>query len=114
MLRADSFGHAEARDRFRTEAEAVARLQHPNIIQLFEVGTVEPRLGEVHPSPFLALECVGGGSLAQHAKAPHPPAAARVVEKLARVAHAAGVVHRDLKSGTPRTSRGCGSPGAAC
>jgi WD40 repeat protein len=91
----------ESRDRFRAEAEAVARIQHPNIIQVFEVGTVEPRAGERHPSPFIALEFVGGGSLAGRKKAPHPPAdAARLVEKLARavhVAHKAGVIHRDLK-----------------
>ncbi len=100
-LRAGSLADPEARDRFRAEAEAVARLQHPNIIQVFEVGTVQPRPGEVHPSPFLALEFVDGGSLAQAAKSPRSPgAAARLVETLARAVHAAhraGVVHRDLK-----------------
>jgi WD40 repeat protein len=100
-LRAGAYCDPEARDRFRAEAEAVARLQHPNIIQVFEVGTVEPRPGEFDPGPFLALEYVDGGSLARQTKAPHPPAgAARLVETLARAvhaAHAAGVVHRDLK-----------------
>jgi WD40 repeat protein len=87
--------------RFRAEAEAIARLQHPNIIQVFEVGTVEPEEGERYPSPFLALEFVDGGSLARHTDAPHAPrSAAQMVETLARAAHAAhqlGVVHRDLK-----------------
>src|SRR5438093_439293 len=56
---------------------------------------------EVHPSPFIALEFVDGGSLARRTDRPQPPrAAAEVVEKLARAVHAAhkqGVVHRDLK-----------------
>jgi serine/threonine protein kinase len=83
--------------RFRSEAEAVARVQHPNIVQVFEVG-------ERHGTPYLALEFVSGGSLAQKLHgAPQPPReAARLVETLARAMHAAhqrGVVHRDLKPG---------------
>jgi WD40 repeat protein len=100
-LRAGAYADPEARVRLWTEAEAVARLQHPNIIQVFEVGTAEPCAGEPYPSPFLALEYVDGGSLAQHAKVPLPPArAAALVETVARavhVAHQAGILHRDLK-----------------
>jgi WD40 repeat protein/tetratricopeptide (TPR) repeat protein/tRNA A-37 threonylcarbamoyl transferase component Bud32 len=81
--------------RFRTEAQAVARLQHPNIVQIFEVG-------EQNGRPFLALEYVDGGSLARELNGvPQPPArAAGVLEILARAIHTAherGVVHRDLK-----------------
>jgi WD40 repeat protein len=100
-LRGAAVADPEIRDRFRTEAEAVARLQHPNIIQVFEVGTVEALPGELHPSPFIALEFVEGGSLAGRLAAPQAPQfAARMVEKLARAvqaAHRMGVVHRDLK-----------------
>ncbi len=91
----------EFRQRFYAEAEAVARLQHPNIIQVFEVGTVEPQLGEPFACPFIALEFVDGGSLADRANAPQSPRyAAEMVTKLARAVHAAhglGVIHRDLK-----------------
>jgi WD40 repeat protein len=83
--------------RFRTEAETVARLQHPHIVQIYEVGD---RQG----LPYCALEFVDGGSLRRRlAGAPQQPAdAARMVETLARAVHAAhqrGIVHRDLKPG---------------
>lgn len=101
MLRGEALADWEFHERFRAEAEAIARLQHPNIIQVFEIGTVEALPFETHPSPFIALEFVDGGSLAHHTRAPQPPrAAAKTVETLARAAHAAhslGVIHRDLK-----------------
>ncbi|MBM3983672.1 MAG: hypothetical protein FJ304_26060 [Planctomycetes bacterium] len=100
-LRGDALADPEFRERFRAEAEAIAKLQHPNVIQVFEVGQVERAYNERHAGPYLVLELVDGGSLAQHTDAPQSPAfAARSVESLARAVHAAhqlGVVHRDLK-----------------
>jgi serine/threonine-protein kinase len=83
------------RARFGIEAEAVARLQHPNIVQVHEVGQVDGL-------PFLALELVAGGSLAKRlAGEPLPPRdAAGLVETLAEamhLAHSRNLVHRDLK-----------------
>ncbi len=90
-------GHAGEAEltRFRTEAEALARLQHPNIVQVHEVG-------EHEGLPFFSLEFCGGGSLDRMlAGTPLPSMeTARLVETLARAMHAAhqaGVIHRDLK-----------------
>jgi serine/threonine protein kinase len=89
--------HASSEDmaRFRSEAEAVGRLQHPNIVQIYEVG-------EHDGHPFFSLELVEGGSLAQQLRGiPLPiPRAVQLVETLARAIHAAhqqGIIHRDLK-----------------
>jgi WD40 repeat protein len=81
--------------RFRKEAEAVARLQHPHIVQIYEVG-------EQHGLPFFSLELVDGQGLDRKLEGrPLPPAeAAQLAETLARAMHAAherGIVHRDLK-----------------
>jgi serine/threonine protein kinase len=81
--------------RFRTEAQAVARLRHPNIVQIYEIG-------DQGGLPFLALELIEGPSLEHKlAAAPLTPhQAARLTEILARAVHHAhkrGVVHRDLK-----------------
>jgi hypothetical protein len=83
------------RHRFNTEAEAVARLQHPNIVQIYEVG-------EYKGQPFFALEYVPGGTLAARlARKPQPPRwAAELARTLAlavEAAHRALVIHRDLK-----------------
>jgi serine/threonine-protein kinase len=90
-------GHASEGDltRFATEAEAIARLQHPNIVQVYEVGAHEGR-------PYFSLEFCAGGSLDRKlGGTPLPPLeAARLVETLARAMHAAHrahVIHRDLK-----------------
>src|SRR5262249_21254493 len=81
--------------RFRREAEAAARLQHPHIVHIHEIGEQDGR-------PYFSLEYVEGGSLAERlAETPLPAAeAAKLVATLARAVHYAhqhGIIHRDLK-----------------
>lgn len=81
--------------RFHTEAEAIARLQHPNIVQIFEIG-------QLRGLPFIVLELVEKGTLATRLQElPFAPrAAALLIETLARAihhAHEQHIVHRDLK-----------------
>jgi tetratricopeptide (TPR) repeat protein len=93
--------------RFRAEAEAVARLHHPNIVQIHEVG-------EHDGEPYFSLEFCPGGTLDRYlAGGPLPPrGAALLIQTLARAvqhAHEHGVVHRDLKpSNVLLTASGCG------
>jgi formylglycine-generating enzyme required for sulfatase activity len=108
MILAGAHAGPAERARFRTEAEAIARVQHPDIVQIYEVG-------EHDGVPFLSLEFCPGGNLEQELAG--TPLAAReaaaLLERLARAvaaAHAVGVVHRDLKpanvllavNGTPK------------
>src|SRR5262249_6948332 len=95
MVLAGAHAGAHQLARFHTEAEAVAQLQHPNIVQIFEVG-------EHEGLPFFSLEYVDGGSLAQKIGGKPRPRreAAEVVELLAlamAAAHQQGIIHRDLK-----------------
>jgi serine/threonine-protein kinase len=81
--------------RFQTEAQAVAHLSHPNIVQIYEVG-------ECNGWPYFSLEFCGGGSLAKKlAGNPMLPLpAAQLIEKVAcavAAAHEKQIVHRDLK-----------------
>ncbi|MSQ97617.1 MAG: serine/threonine protein kinase, partial [Gemmataceae bacterium] len=81
--------------RFQIEAQAMARLEHPNIVQIHEIGELDGR-------PFLTMEYVAGGNLKQKTAVERPTArqAANLVETLARAVHAAHgqkILHRDLK-----------------
>lgn len=95
MIRAGDHAGPEDLARFRAEAEAVARLKHPGIVQIYEIG-------EHDGLPYFSLELVEGGTLKHRlAGNPQPPEdAARWVEVLARAvsaAHEQEVIHRDLK-----------------
>ncbi|MCO6458439.1 MAG: protein kinase [Pirellulaceae bacterium] len=91
--------HALPKDceRFEREAEAVAALRHPNIVQIYEVG-------DVGGQPYFTMELVEGGNLAEKIQGVPQPArqAAALVAALAEAVHLAherGIVHRDLKPG---------------
>ena len=97
MIIGGSAASDQAVRRFLVEAQAVARFQHPGIVQIYEVG-------EFETLPYFSLEFVDGGTLSEKvAKEPQlPKYAAIIVEQLARAmqySHERGIVHRDLKPG---------------
>jgi tetratricopeptide (TPR) repeat protein/tRNA A-37 threonylcarbamoyl transferase component Bud32 len=107
VLLAGAHAGAEALARFRTEAEAAARLQHPNIVPILEVGAH-------HGRPYLVLEYLDSGNLKQRLDGTPQPAApsARLMETLARAvehAHRHCVIHRDLKPANVLLTRSEGS-----
>src|SRR5262249_31608119 len=88
------------------EAETLARLQHPNVVQIYEVGVSDGRA-------YFAMEYVPGPSLAERLDGlPQSiPASVRLLETLARAIHAVhsrGIIHRDLK---PANILFAGTPG---
>ncbi len=95
MIRAGSLAKPEDLARFRVEAEAVAKLRHPNIIQIYDIG-------EHNGLPFVALELLEAGSLGDLLRGTPQTGerSAAIVATLARAVHAAheaGIIHRDLK-----------------
>jgi WD40 repeat protein len=97
MVLAGAHAGAQELARFHTEAEAVARLHHAHIVQIYGVGRHDEH-------PYLVLEYVDGGSLAQQLTGTLLPArrSAELVETLARAVHYAhqqGIIHRDLTPG---------------
>ncbi len=95
MILSGVFAAEPERQRFQREAEAIAQLNHPNIVTVYDVGSYDGR-------PYFSLEFLSGGSLAQKlaGKPLGPAEAAVLIEQLVHglaVAHAAGIIHRDLK-----------------
>lgn len=98
MVLNGQFADAEEVRRFRAEAEAAARLDHPHIVPIYEVGEHDGR-------PFFSMRLIEGGTLGKKiADAPEkklaPPEAAALLVKIARAVHYAhqrGLIHRDLK-----------------
>jgi eukaryotic-like serine/threonine-protein kinase len=95
MIMAGAHAGSDDVARFVTEAEAIARLEHPSIVQIRHIGDADGL-------PFLELEYLAGGSLDQQLDGTPWPAAraARIAEQVASgiaEAHRQGIVHRDLK-----------------
>ncbi|HZU38940.1 MAG TPA: protein kinase [Gemmataceae bacterium] len=112
MLRGGEYAEEQERRCFLGEARAVALLQHPNIVPIYDVG-------EVNGLPFCSLEYVEGRSLADCLNGTpwEPRSAASLVETLARaVAHAHGraIVHRDLKPANVLLAGAAMTPPARC
>lgn len=92
LMRGGAFGEPA---RFRAETEAVARLDHPNIVPIYEVG-------EFGDQPYFTMKRIDGGSLADRLRGGALPEreTARLMVKVCRAVHHAherGVLHRDLK-----------------
>jgi non-specific serine/threonine protein kinase/serine/threonine-protein kinase len=87
--------------RFERESQALGRLQHPGIAQIYEAGTADTGYG---PQPYFAMEFIRGESLLAYANA-HALTTRQRLELMARVceavhhAHQRGIIHRDLKPG---------------
>ncbi|MBL8799705.1 MAG: serine/threonine protein kinase [Planctomycetia bacterium] len=95
MILSSQLASRQQLERFLAEARAMARLQHPHIVRIHEIG-------ELHGQPYLVMEYITGVSLAEHMRRQTvaPEEAARIVGLIARAVehlHQQGIVHRDLK-----------------
>jgi serine/threonine protein kinase/tetratricopeptide (TPR) repeat protein len=105
---AGAYAAPRERERFQREAEAVAALHHPQVVQIYDVGDSEGR-------PYYTMEFISGGSLAEKEKPTTPREAALLIRSVAgavQAAHIGGIIHRDLKpaniliedGGTPKVA----------
>jgi tetratricopeptide (TPR) repeat protein len=97
MIRSGTYAGSDEVARFQREATAVAQLQHPHIVQIFDIG-------QHGQQPYFSMEFVEGGSLAERLDGQpwKPEAAARFLADVAaamKFAHARKIIHRDLKPG---------------
>src|SRR6185369_6581460 len=99
LILAGQFASEREVKRFRAEAEAAARLDHPNIVPIYEVGEQDGR-------PFYSMKFIEGGTLTGRLAASNAPInhreAASLLVKIARAVHHAhqrAILHRDLKPG---------------
>ncbi len=100
LLRDAEFATQSQRDRFQQEARAIARLKHPHLVQVYELGEIGNSLGTGYP--YLVLEYVPGGNLSDLLRGSPQKAreSAELLKTLAEAihyAHEQGIVHRDLK-----------------
>ena len=112
VIRDGELAGPRERARFRIESEAAARMRHPNVVQVYDVGESAGR-------PYIAMELVEGGSLDRHlAGRPLPArAAADLVRTLAHAvdhAHGRQIIHRDLKPANILLSRTEDAVGTLC
>src|SRR5690348_16489003 len=96
VIRAEIADHAEFQVRFEREAQLIARLEHPNIVAVYDFG-------EVKALTYLVMQYVGGGTLRDQMRGGQPlepHRAANYALQMARALHHAhkhGIVHRDVK-----------------